>query len=100
MYATLAYDVFSGSEPVADVRQAIADVFQDRDKLDLLAEVFICRLNTTAEYLELVRDLRRVSSDFPGQFEFVFTLHRKGDPLKSNAGYSQASANAIIDGSS
>ncbi len=100
MYATLAFDVFSGSKPVADVRQAIQNVFQNQDKkLDLLAEVMICKVNTTADYLTLANDLRRVSNDFPNQFEYVFTLHHKGDPLKSNGPFSKPKADEIIDGS-
>lgn len=99
MYATLAYDVFSGSKPVADVRQAIQNVFQTQaKKLDLLAEVLICKVDKTADYLELALALKRVSTDFPNQFEYVFTLHHKGDLLKSNGPFSTSKKDEIVDG--
>jgi hypothetical protein len=97
MYATLSYDVTAGPEPVAEVRQAVIDVFKDRLTCDLLADTLICGIDNTADYLGMVRKLRRIGTDFKDQFAFVFTLHRSGDPLRSNARYSRARANAIID---
>jgi hypothetical protein len=97
MYATLSYDVFTGPAPVQDVRQAVVDLFFQRETLDLLAEVLICEIDTTADYLDLVRALRQIGTDFPSQFEFVCTLHRTGDLLKSNAAFSKSKADAIID---
>jgi len=97
MYATLTYDVSAGAEPVAGVRRAVIDVFEDRLTCDLLADTLICGIGDTADYLALVRKLRKVGSEFKDQFEFVFTLHRSGDPLRSNARYSRTRANTIID---
>ena len=97
MYATLSYDVTSGSEPIDDVRQAILAVFAERETCDLLSDTFICEVDTTEDYLDLFRRLRRVGNDFEDQFLFVFTLHRAGSPLKSNASFPKAKANAIID---
>jgi len=51
----------------------------------------------TADYLAMAKKLRRVGTNFQDQFEFVFTLHRTGDPLRSNAAYPKARAKAIID---
>ena len=45
----------------------------------------------------MVKKLRRIGTDFQDQFEFVFTLHRTGDPLWSNAAYPKAKARKIID---
>jgi hypothetical protein len=97
MYATLSYDVNAGLEPIEAVRRAIVDLFKDRLTCDLLSDTFICRIANTADYLALVKKLRRISTDFEDQFEFVFTLHRTGDALRSNAAYSKASARQIID---
>jgi hypothetical protein len=97
MYATLSYDLNAGSAPLEDVRRAIVDLFQDRLTCDLLSDTFICDIANTADYLGLVRKLRKIGSDFDDQFEFVFTLHRTGDPLRSNSTFPKAKANAIID---
>ena len=97
MYATLSYDLNAGREPVADVRQAVIDVFNDRLTCDLLSGTLICDIGNTADYLAIVRKLRKIGTVFKDQFDFVFTLHRTGDPLRSNASYSKARANAIID---
>ena len=45
----------------------------------------------------MVKKLKRIGTGFQDQFEFVFTLHRTGDPLRSNAAYSKAKARKIID---
>jgi hypothetical protein len=97
MYATLSYDVSAGQQPVDDVRQAILGVFKDRQTCDLLSDTFICTITTTADYLNVVKALRKVGNDFAGQVQFVFTLHRRGDPLRSNGAFSKSKANAIID---
>jgi hypothetical protein len=97
MYATLSYDVSAGPAPIDAVRQAIIDLFKDRLTCDLLSDTFICDIGNTADYLRMVKKLRKIATAFQDQFEFVFTLHRTGDPLRSNAGFSKARANAIID---
>jgi hypothetical protein len=97
MYATLSYDVNAGPEPTEYVRRAIVDLFKDRLTCDLLADTFICNIVNTADYLALVKKLRKIGTDFADQFEFVFTLHRTGDPLRSNAAYPKARARKIID---
>jgi hypothetical protein len=97
MYATLSYDVSAGPEPVDSVRQAILDLFKDRLTCDLLSDTFICSIANTADYLALVKKLRKIGISFEAQFEFVFTLHRTGDPLRSNAAFPKARARAIID---
>jgi hypothetical protein len=97
MYATLSYDVNAGSEPVEDLRIALFDLFRDRATCDLLADTFICEIENTADYLALVRKLRKLGHDFEGQFQFVFTLHSAGAPLRSNASFPKARANEILD---
>ena len=97
MYATLSYDVNAGPERIEDVRRAILDLFKDRFTCDLLSDTFICGIVNTADYLAMVKKLRRIGTDFQDQFEFVFTLHRTGDPLRSNAAYPEAKARKIID---
>jgi hypothetical protein len=97
MYATLSYDVTAGPEPVVAVRQAVLELFKNRLTCDLLAATLICGIDDTADYLGMVRKLRKVGTEFRDQFTFVFTLHRSGDPLRSNARYSRTRANTIID---
>jgi len=97
MYATLSYDVNAGPERIEDVRRAILDLFKDRFTCDLLSDTFICSIVNTADYLAMVKKLKRIGTGFQDQFEFVFTLHRTGDPLRSNAAYSKAKARKIID---
>jgi len=97
MYATLSYDVTAGPEPVVAVRQAVLELFKNRLTCDLLAATLICGIDDTADYLGMVRKLRKAGTEFRDQFTFVFTLHRSGDPLRSNARYSRTRANTIID---
>jgi hypothetical protein len=97
MYATLSYDVSAGPVPLEEVRRAILELFADRLTCDLLSDTLICEIVNTADYLGLVRKLRSIGRNFEDQFEFVFTLHRAGDALRSNAAFPKARANAIID---
>lgn len=97
MYATLSYDVTAGLTSVDDVRQMILDVFKDRATCDLLSDTFICEVENTADYLAVVRKLRKVGNDVDGQFQFVMTLHAAGAALRSNATFPKAKANDIID---
>lgn len=97
MYATLSYDVTAGSTPIEDVRKAILDVFTGREKCDLLADTFICAVENTADYLALVRTLKRTATKLDGQFLFVITLHDAGGALRSNAPFQKSKANDIID---
>ena len=97
MYATLSYAVSAGPEPVEQVRRAVGDLFKDRLTCDLLSGTLICDIENTADYLLVVKELRKIGKDFHDQFDFVVTLHRTGDPLRSNARYSRAKAGAIID---
>jgi hypothetical protein len=96
MYATLSYDVNAGLRPIEDVRTALVRLFEERTICDLLSDTFISEIDNTADYLSLVNDLRRIDKDFPGQFQFVFTLHRSGDPLRSNATFPKTKAKAIL----
>lgn len=97
MYGTLSYDVNAGQQPIEDVRQAIVELFDDRNTCDLLSDTFICDIVNTEDYLDLAKDLRQIGKDFPGQFQFVFTLHRSGDPLRSNGKFSKAKAKEILE---
>lgn len=97
MYATLSYDVSAGPVPIDEVRLSIIGLFQDRETCDLLADTFICEIENTADYLAVARDLRRLGTELSGQFHYVFTLHRAGSPLRSNAPFPKAKAEDIID---
>lgn len=96
MYATLSYDVSAGGTPIDEVRQTILDVFKDRETCDLLADTFICKIENAADYQAVVRKLRGVAKDLDPQFQFVFTLHTAGSPLRSNAPFPKAAARKII----
>jgi hypothetical protein len=97
MYGTLSYDVSAGQKPVEDVRKAIIDVFKDRETCDLLSDTFICEIESTSDYLTVVRKLRKIGNELDDQFQFVFTLHTAGAPLRSNASFPKSKANDIID---
>jgi hypothetical protein len=96
MYTTVSYDVNAGQEPIDEIHQAIIDLFADRDTCDLLSDTFICEVADSDDYLTVVKDLRKIGSDFPGQFQFVATLHRSGDPLRSNGKFPRPKAKEII----
>jgi hypothetical protein len=96
MYATLSYDLSAGPEAIEAVRESLLKPFDGREVCDLLADTFVCAIDNTADYLELVKDLKAVARDFPGQLEFVFTLHRAGDPLRSNANFPSSKVRKIL----
>jgi len=97
MYATLSFDVSAGAEPIADLRETLMQRLGNRDVCDLLSDVLICSISDADDYTALVKKLRSLSADFPGQFQFVITLHRSGEPLRSNAKFSRDEASEIID---
>ena len=97
MYATLSYDVNAGPEPIEDVRAAMFLLFAEREKCDLLSDTFICGVEDTADYLGLAKKLKQIGTEYPDQFQFVFTLHRAGDPLRSNGNYPKPQAKEILD---
>ena len=97
MYATLSYDVNAGPEPIESVRAAMVDLFVDRETCDMLSDTFICGVKDTADYLNLAKKLKQVGTDFPDQFQYVFTLHRAGDPLRSNGNFPKLQAKEIQD---
>jgi hypothetical protein len=97
MYATLSYDLNAGPEPIDDLRMSLIALFADRDTCDLLADTFICDVESGADFFALEKKLKKIGSDFDGQFIYVFTLHRTGSPLRSNATYPKAKARSIID---
>lgn len=97
MYATVSHDVTSGPEPIADVRQAVRDLFAGRDTFDLLSDTFISRIENAADFLDLVMGLKKIGTDFPDQFQFICTQHRTNDLLRANEAL-PAAARAIIAG--
>lgn len=97
MYATLSYDLNAGPEPIDDLRMVLIALFTGRVTCDLLADTFICDVESGADFLAVDKKLKKVAADFDGQFTYVFTLHRTGSPLRSNADFPRAKAKAIID---
>ena len=97
MYATLSYDVNAGDEPIEVVRGAVVQLFADRTSCDMLSDTFICTVDNTEDYLDLTKKLKQIGTDHPGQFLFVFTLHRAGDPLRSNGNFQKPKAKEILD---
>lgn len=97
MYATLSYDVNAGPEPIEDVRQALVDLFAERETCDVLSDTFICDVESNTDFLAVNTKLKKIGADFEGQFFYVFTLHNTRAPLRSNATYPKDKARAIID---
>lgn len=97
MFATLSYDVNAGPEPVEDLRAALAALFADRTSCDMLSDTFVCTVKNTEDYLELAKKLNQIGTSYPGQFLYVFTLHRAKDPLRSNGNYPKSKAKEIIE---
>lgn len=98
MFATLSYDVNTGAEPIEDVRAEIFKLFKNRDTCDLLSDTFICNVDDADDFTDLVKKLRQLGTDFSGQFQFVMTLHKPTDPLRSNGKFSREEAKKIMAG--
>lgn len=97
MYATLSYDVNAGLQPVEDLRAELVELFADRTSCDMLSDTFVCSVKNTEDYLELARKLNQIGNSYPGQFLYVFTLHRARDPLRSNGNYPKPKAKEILE---
>jgi len=97
MYATFSYDVTAGERPIEELRTAIFDLFKERLAGDLLADTLICRVKNTDDYLAIARDLKRLSTEFEDQFQYVLTLHSAGAPLRSNSSLPKPTIAEIID---
>jgi len=103
MYAEFSYDIAAGAQQNVSVLSEILKKFevkpngQARQRCDLLSDTFISEVENTADYLAVVRKLRKVGNDVDGQFQFVITLHAAGAALRSNATFPKAKANDIID---
>lgn len=97
MYATLSYDVNAGATPIESVRQRVIGLFMDRRTCDLLSDTFICEVESAADFADISDDLRLLGEEVEGQFTYVFTLHRTGSPLRSNADFPKSKASRIID---
>jgi hypothetical protein len=97
MYATLSYDVNAGPEPVEDLRADLFTLFADRASCDMLSDTFVCTVKNTEDYLNLAKKLSQIGTTYPGQFLYVFTLHRAKDPLRSNGNYPKPKAKEILE---
>jgi hypothetical protein len=98
MYGTLSYDLNAGKEPVEDVRAAILGLLEDRDTCDLLSDTLICTIDDADDFLALSESLKQIGRDYPGQFQFVLTLHSPTDPLRANGKYPKQQARLIMKG--
>ena len=97
MYATLSYDVNAGPEPIEDLRAEVVELFAERASCDMLADTFVCKVVNTDDYLDLAKKLSQIGTAYPGQFLYVFTLHRARDPLRSNGNYPKSKAKEILE---
>ena len=73
----------------------MAELFEDRETCDMLSDTFICAVDDTAitsSWQKAEADRNRLSC----QFQFVFTLHRAGDPSIARQ-LSKASSEEILD---
>jgi hypothetical protein len=103
MYGSFSYDIVPGTVPNDSVMEQILDKFvlkpngDERLRCDLLSDTFICEITNLNDFESVTLRLSRLRSDLDEQFNFTFTLHSRGAPIKIRGTHNASLANQIIE---
>jgi hypothetical protein len=96
---TLAWEIFSGIAPIADVDRAVrAQLPGNRRQLALVSNVLIFRATRNSEvreYFDLLEALGRVLEDYPSQLHFALQL--TDDHYLDGYGFDESVAGQITE---
>src|SRR5262245_40435797 len=98
MYAAFSYDIVPGTHPNDSVLDQILAKFdvmpngEERRRCDLLSDTFICEIANLNDFEATTTRLSRLRSDLEEQFNFTFTLHSRGAPIKIRGSHNSALA--------
>jgi hypothetical protein len=87
MYAEFSYDVVPGSHSNQELLQRIVAEFATKPDgvarliCDLLSDTFICEIQHTQDYESTHRRLVKLRTEPSDQFNYSFSLRRKGAPM-------------------
>jgi hypothetical protein len=103
MYAAFSYDIVPGIHPNDLVLDQILQKFDlkpngdERRRCHLLSDTFICEVTNRNDFEATTTRLSRLRSDLNEQFNFTFTLHPSGAPIKIRGSHNSSLAKQIID---
>lgn len=104
MYAEFSYDIVPGT--IAD-EVVLLEVLQEFDmkpngdarvRCRLLSDTFICEMANSQDYEDTNSRLSALRTALDEQFNYSFSLRRKGDPIRIRGSHDSALARQIVNG--
>ena len=98
MYAAVSWKI--GTSPAAPtaVEAAAINALAGRNVCRLFDGVRVASVRSGPDFVGLNKELRQVSTAFPGQFRYAIFLLRRGGPLRSNAAFNRPCVRAVQAG--
>ena len=103
MYAAFSYDIVPGTHPNESVLDQILAKFDlkpngdERLRCHLLSDTLICEITNLNDFEATTLRLSRLRSELDDQFNFTFTLHPRGAPIKIRGSHNTSLAKQIIE---
>ena len=104
MYGEYSYDIVPGTIPNDVVMLQMLDEFrvkpngEARKRCNLLSDSFICEIQHTNDYETVHSNLTALRTALGEQFNYTFSLRRKGDPIRIKGSHDAALAKKIVNG--
>jgi hypothetical protein len=103
MYGEFSYDLVPGQIPNDVVLIQVLQEFDlkpngdPRRRCNLLSDTLICEIQNSTDYEATHRRLHELRLLLGNQFNYTFSLRRKGDPLRVRGVHDEALANEIVN---
>lgn len=104
MYGEYSYDIVPGTIPNDVVMLQMLDEFSvkpngdARKRCNLLSDSFICEIQNSNDYEAVHTNLVALRTALGEQFNYTFSLRRKGDPIRIRGTHDEALAKQIVNG--
>jgi hypothetical protein len=104
MYGEYSYDIVPGVIPNDVVLLQMLDEFnlkpngKARMRCNLLSDSFICEIQHSNDYETVHARLEALRTALGDQFNYTFSLRRKGDPIRIRGTHDAALAQQIVNG--
>jgi len=104
MYGEYSYDIVPGAIPNEVVLLQMLDEFnlkpngEARLRCSLLSDSFICEIQHSNDYETVHASLEVLRTALGDQFNYTFSLRRKGDPIRIRGTHDAALAQQIVNG--
>ena len=103
MYGEFSYDIVPGQIPNEVVLLQVLQEFDakpsgtPRLRCSLLSDSFICEIANTQDYEDTNTRLTTLREVLGQQFNYTFSLRRKGDPIRIRGTHDSALARKIVN---